>query len=118
MIVLNKLQNQVHCGFFRWHQQDKGEDEDEVEKPDIVMIMKMWQDLAIERSRGIEKLQSKLNEAKFKLDEANLMLVDEMAKVAAEKKQVVAERSKLKLFIVLVVLSWAITTALIFSCVE
>ena len=38
----------------------------EVRKPDLV-IMKMWQELAIERSREIEKLQSKLEEANFQV---------------------------------------------------
>ena len=111
------MQNEVHCDFFRWHyeekEESKGEDEDEVHKPDFV-IMKMWQKLAIKRSMEIEKLQSKLDEAKFKLEEANLKVVAEKSMVVAESVKVTTERFKMKLAIVLVVLSWAITIAFIF----
>ena len=101
------MQNEVNCNFFRWHAEEKGEDEDEVRKPDLV-IMKIWQELAIERSMEIEKLQSKLEEATFQVAAEKSMVVVESIKVAAE-------RSKMKLAIFFVVLSWAITTALIFS---
>ena len=75
--------------------------------------MKMWQ-LAIERSREVEKLESKLDEAKFKLEEANLKVVAEKSMVVAESVKVTTERFKMKLAIVLVVLSWAITIVFIF----
>ena len=84
------MQNEVNCNFFKWHAEEKeetkGEDEDEVRKPDLV-IMKMWQELAIDWSREIEKMQYKLEEAKFKLEEENL-------KVGSEKSMVVAETVK------------------------
>src|ERR1044072_1213161 len=101
------MQNEVNCNFFRWHVEEKCEDEDEVRKPDHV-IMKMWQELVIERSREIEKLQSKLEEATFQVAAEKSMVVVESIKVAAE-------RSKMKLGTFFVMLSWAITTALIFS---
>src|ERR1044072_7805224 len=101
------MENEVNCNFFRWHAEEKGEDEDEVQKSDHV-IMKMWQELAIERSREIEKLQSKLEEVTFQVAAEKSMVVIESIKVAAE-------RSKMKLAMFFVVLSWAITTALIFS---
>jgi hypothetical protein len=101
------MQNEVNCNFFRWHDEEKGEDEAEVRKPDLV-LMKMWQELAVERSREIEKLQSKL-------EEANFHVAAEKSMVVAESMKVAAERSKMKLAMFFVVLSWTITTALIFS---
>ena len=101
------MENEVNCNFFRWHAEEKGEDEDEVQKPDHV-IMKMWQELAIERSREIEKLQLKLEEATFQVAAEKSMVVAESIKVAAE-------RSKMKLAMFFVVLSWEITTTFIFS---
>src|ERR1044072_8838330 len=103
------MQNEVNCNFFRCHDEEKGEDEAEVRKPDLV-IMKMWQELAIERSREIEKLQSKLEEAYFQVAAEKSMVVAESMKVAAE-------RSKMKLAMFFVVLSWTITTTFIFSSV-
>src|ERR1044072_5126043 len=105
------MQNEVHCNFFRWHaekkEEAKCEDEDEVRKPDLV-IMKIWQELAIERSMEIEKLQPKL-------ENANFQVAVEKSVVVAESMKVAAERSKMKLARIFIVLSWAITTALIFS---
>jgi len=103
------MQNEVNCNFFKWHAEEKEETkgEDEVRKPGLV-LMKMWQELAVERSREIEKLQSKL-------EEANFHVAAEKSMVVAESMKVAAERSKMKLAMFFVVLSWTITTALIFS---
>ena len=79
------------------------------------MIMKMWQELAIKRSREIEKLQCKLDEVKLKLEEANLKVASQKSTVVAESVKVAAERSKMKLTMVLVVSAWEITTTLFFS---
>src|ERR1044072_7863940 len=84
------MKNEVNCNFFKWHAEEKeetkGEDEDEVRKSDLV-IMKMWQELAIERSMEIEKLQSKLEEANFQLAAEKSMIVAESMKLAAERSK-------------------------------
>ena len=111
------MQNEIHCNFFRWNDEEKEEAkcvDEEVRKPDYV-IMKMWQELAIKSSREIEKLQCKLDEVKLKLEEENLKMPAEKSTVVAVSVKVAAERSKMKLAMVLVVLFWAIITGLIFS---
>ena len=67
--------------------------------------MKMWQKLVIERSREVEKLKCKLDEAKLKLKEENLKVVAEKSTNVDESVKVAAERSKMKLVMILVVLS-------------
>src|ERR1044072_7255349 len=95
ILLVCLMQNEVNCNFFRWHDEEKGEDEAEVRKPDLV-LMQMWQELAVKRSRETEKLQSKR-------EEANFHVAAEKSMVVAESMKVAAERSKMKLAMFLVV---------------